>query len=112
MAVEAGDPEVSATKEKRGDGGAEGEERDLRVGGKRAWRWRRRIRRQVAAEEKRGYRGVEGEERDLRVKEELRVAGNDVVAELGGGGGGECGGGEERRQRSSGWRETTLWQNH
>ena len=32
MAVEAGDPEASTAEEKRGDGGAEGGERDFRVG--------------------------------------------------------------------------------
>lgn len=80
-AVEAGDPEASTAEEKRGDGGAE------------------------------------GEERDLRVREELGVAGDDVVTELGveeadrlvetlgsGGGrsGGECSEGEEVRGKE--WR--------
>ncbi|CAN6820532.1 unnamed protein product [Brassica oleracea] len=125
LAVEAGDPEVSTTKEKRGDGGAEGEERDLRVGegrelggggggsggecgggeekGRRSggrreisaskrssgcrettsWRSLAVEAEASAAVEKRRDRGAEGEERDLRVREELGVAGDDVVTELG-----------------------------
>ena len=53
LAVEAGDPEASAAEEKIGDRGAEGEDRDLRV--------------------------REGRE----LGEEIGVAGDGVVAELG-----------------------------
>ncbi|CAF2130460.1 unnamed protein product, partial [Brassica napus] len=83
LAVEAEDPEASAAEEWREKREISASERSSGWRETTSWRSLAVEAKASAVEEKRGDRGAEGEERDLRVREELGVAGDDVVAELG-----------------------------